>query len=544
MLHDRGLLTGRASQHILRVMADEELGRIGTVGTRRTDESEAEGRASRSRRSQSTTTSCDHSPIAEDSVGEGLIVSVSESSEQDLSFEMDRLDVAAGQSGTSHSRSGNNPQRREETTSPSTQHERSEAVLDPEPSTAASEILEELGELSPSYVGKIIGKGGEMIRDLQARSGAKVDVDDKVPPGYPRIIKYRGTRAKIDFCKQLVEFLCQPGANEADMPLGEAMRETLVIPSSVVGKVIGQAGDVVRDLQIRSQARVQIDHVPRPGIDDDKRRVLITGTPDSVEKAKEMVQFLVANPDMDSMEALNILINDKIAGTPWGSGPPYLNLPNQGAGMQPVRQPFLGAASYHTYAQHAYAYPYVQGYGAPPYSHGMPYEYEEPVSEVMPVAREFMGIIIGSKGVTVHDLQRRSGTHIQCNQDAELGEECEVVIQGNHAGIEMAKEMIREIIEKGSKHSFAGGEGAADASFLNAYNVSYVQGFVPHHAFESQVRYPYPTAYQHGAPGQLYQPAPQSIRSAWQTLTTPDGQTYYFNSLTGHSQWNKPPDMP
>ena len=39
--------------------------------------------------------------------------------------------------------------------------------------TNPAQIVEEQGQVSPLYVGRVIGKGGEMIRDLQARSGCR-----------------------------------------------------------------------------------------------------------------------------------------------------------------------------------------------------------------------------------------------------------------------------------------------------------------------------------------------------------------------------------
>jgi len=74
-------------------------------------------------------------------------------------------------------------------------------VINPE------QTVEERGEVSALYVGRVIGKGGEMIRDLQARSGARIDVDQNVPAGQPRVITYRGTRDTVDFAKQLVHML-------------------------------------------------------------------------------------------------------------------------------------------------------------------------------------------------------------------------------------------------------------------------------------------------------------------------------------------------
>lgn len=79
-----------------------------------------------------------------------------------------------------------------------------------------------------------------MIRDLQARSGARIDVDQNVPQGQPRVITYRGTQETVNFAKHLVNMLAVQGVHENDLPLGNASQELLIIPSMSVGKVIGR----------------------------------------------------------------------------------------------------------------------------------------------------------------------------------------------------------------------------------------------------------------------------------------------------------------
>ena len=334
------------------------------------------------------------------------------------------------------------------------------------------QIVEERGEVSALYVGRVIGKGGEMIRDLQARSACRIDVDQNVPAGQPRVITYRGTRKTVDFAKRLVQMLCQENASEADLPLGEAKRVFLQVPAGSVGKIIGRGGEMIRELQSRSQAKIQVDHHGSSGLDQNQKQVTITGTELSVTKAKEMVLFLVANPMMDAMQSINMLIEDKLHGRGvWGSGPPYHNLPNQGQDMQPNS----GGGGGYGYDQGGYygGHSSAQGYGAPapaPYGAPAPYAAAPPAyqqqqsqgsygqygssggveMEIFYAAKNFMGRIIGQKGVTINDLQRRSACDIQINQDVAPGQDCEISIRGSRQGIEMVKQMLREIIEIGA----------------------------------------------------------------------------------------------
>ena len=331
-------------------------------------------------------------------------------------------------------------------------------------------VVEEKGEVSAVYVGRVIGKGGEMIRDLQARTACRIDVDQNVPPGQPRLITYRGTRKTVDFAKQLVHMLCQENMNEADLPLGEAKREFLVVPASSVGKIIGRGGEMIRELQSRSQAKIQVDHRGVSGLDASEKQVTMTGTEQSVSKAKEMVLFLVANPMMDAMQSLTMLVDDKIQrGGVWGSGPPYPNLPQNGQNMQPSGGGYGGG-----YDQQPYGGGGGGHYGNQGSSGGGPQSYQQPQvssygggggggagvqSEVFFAAKHFMGRVIGSKGVTINDLQKRSGCDIQINQDVQPGRDCEITLRGTRQGVDTAKNMLREVIETGPNHPYAGGSG-------------------------------------------------------------------------------------
>jgi len=314
-----------------------------------------------------------------------------------------------------------------------------------------------------------------MIRDLQARSGARIDVDQNVPPGLPRGITYRGTRRTVDFAKRLVSLLQQDNVSENDLPLGEAKRRYVIISAMAVGKVIGRGGEMIRELQNKSQAKIQIDHSGTSGMPTDQKQVSITGTEQAVIKAEEMINFLVANPLIEGLQAIAMLVDEKLRGGQWGSGPPYLGLPNHGINMQPEvtgmggggggggghGAPYGGGGGggYGAPAMPPVVYPPVQGYGghamagpayaAPPPT-AAPYGGQE--VDVVYAQKQFMGRIIGKKGITINDLQRRSSCDIQVNQDVPQGQDCEITIRGTRQGIEMVKQMIREIIEVGPHH--------------------------------------------------------------------------------------------
>ncbi|GAX12059.1 hypothetical protein FisN_8Lh161 [Fistulifera solaris] len=457
------------------------------------------------------------------------------------------------------------------------------------------QIVEERGEIPALYVGKVIGKGGEMIRDLQARSAARIDVDQNVPAGMPRGITYRGTRATVDFAKYLVAMLQQENVTENDLPLGQASRRFLVIPASAVGKIIGRGGEMIRELQTKSQAKIQIDHSGSTGLPPDKKQVSITGSEQAVVKGEEMINFLVANPLMEGLQSIAMLVEEKArSGTQWGSGPPYMGLPNHGINMQPDS----GAA----YGHQAFS---AGGYG-PSTTHlpPMPSPYGNPVPPVQPayggsipsyggpgggqevtimyVQKQYMGRIIGKKGVTINDLQRRSSCDIQVNQNVPHGQDCEITIRGTPQGIESARQMIREIIEIGPQHPYAGGAESGGMAFQQqgygqsyggqqgGYRGAYSGGFQAQQQSFAQPSYQQQPSYtqstpSYGAAPVAYPPAqvqlppaysqpvpapqygygqvPAPVVSEWKSATSPDGQVYYYNERTGATQWDKPAGM-
>lgn len=443
------------------------------------------------------------------------------------------------------------------------------------------DIISETTELSSQFVGRIIGKGGEQIRDLQARSACKVDVDQNVPHGAPKIITYQGTRDKIDFAKSLVSMLCSHTGKDMELPLGHAKKIQLGIPSTVVGKVIGRGGEMIKELQSKSFAKIQVDHSGAP--DAPSRIVTVIGNDLSVKRAQEMINLLVANPMADASTAIDMLIREKAQGNAdWGSGPPYKTMPNNGQGMT---SDMLGG----TFRSGNYAHHQSSGFvnhnqqAAPQnnYSGGME-------SEIFYASRMYMGRIIGSKGITINDLQKRSGCDIQINQNVPAGQDCEVNIKGSRQGIENVKQMLQEIMQMGPNHAYAGGSGDSsrqrgiyvqqtsgcsqqqygqqqfgqEQQFFGFGQVQQQQPQQQHYAGYVQVPQQHygqgygsfagPYGPQQPQNMQFGQFQNQSVHyaaggvnplSEWRSAKAPDGQIYYYNEKTGATTWDKPHGM-
>jgi far upstream element-binding protein len=333
-------------------------------------------------------------------------------------------------------------------------------------------------------------------------------------------------------------------------------------------------------------------------MDPNQRKVTVTGTPISVTKAEEMIHFLTTNPAMDAMSALTMLIADKAEGrSQWGSGPPYPSMPNGGIGMQGSS---YATSAYTQQQQQQYGGYYGQqqqpvygsaaAYGQPAVTQGGYYGQASAMypsggdeCEVVPCPRMYMGRVIGSKGSTINDLQKRSGCDIQINQDVPPGQDCQITIKGSRQGIELAKQMLTEVIELGPSHSYAGGMGSRQQQMYGGHQqqqygvlpqqqqqgaISYQQGaavnYAQHYQQYQQQAYGQQAAVVYGQQQQqypatapaasatfgaypavvAYPPAVVVQESPWKSATASDGQVYYYNEKTGESQWEKPPGMP
>lgn len=444
----------------------------------------------------------------------------------------------------------------------------------------------ERDELSRLYVGRIIGKGGEMIRDLQARSGCRIDIhQDVTDVNEPRIICYCSHRQEdIELARHLVAMLCSRdkdplsrgggsssedggglvdsgcdgdvGNNESDwhkygpamhfgLPLGLAVMRQVYVPNSVVGRIIGKGGEVIRDLQCKSRARIQIDHTPPDDerADHQYRRITITGTEEAACRAEDLL-LRVSNT---AIAADSKTMSTSMVYPSYASVNQYVH--------QSSDSPTNTNETHHTLIE----------------------------TDTILCDKSMIGHVIGRRGSTIHDLQRRSACNIQVDQS-----NCIIYVTGPRLGIDMAIMMIDEIFQFGPNHSFAGGRqqqlqhGGGVLHPNDARHLQESQQYGDYHSrsgsfsesIQSNSVGPTPTIY-HGynmtyptSPPQqtmvqVQQPQQQpqeihrhlsndsipqqvvmmSVKSPWTVGTSLEGRMYYFNVNTLESRWDKPIEM-
>lgn len=211
------------------------------------------------------------------------------------------------------------------------------------------------------FVGIVIGRAGDKIRQLTSMTGCKIYIHpDETKTGTPgfevRQIDFTGSEAQVKHADDEIEKLMDharqtenggPGGNGSSS--GASITEQMPCPHNLAGMVIGKGGEKIRRLQAEHGARVSIAQEAVNGV----RTVTITGDP---IKVRSTVSALI-----------DIIEGAKMGGNPGpmghGRGP---RGPPRGPPMhQPYYNPYGGAGAGAGYSPYG-APPPAQPYGRYP----------------------------------------------------------------------------------------------------------------------------------------------------------------------------------
>lgn len=190
-----------------------------------------------------------------------------------------------------------------------------------------------------------------------------------------------------------------PQLGETDQNLAESGTQTISrkmeVPNQMVGVLIGKAGDTIRNLQFNSGAKIQItrDADADPGATT--RPVELIGTLACINKAEKLIKEVIAEADAGGSPAL-------------------------------VARGFTLAA-------------------------GVMEQIE------IQVPNDKVGLVIGKGGETIKSLQTRSGARIQLVPqhlpEGDRSKERTVRVSGDKKQIDMARELIKEVMNQNIKQS-------------------------------------------------------------------------------------------
>ncbi|CAL5358549.1 unnamed protein product [Camellia sinensis] len=298
-----------------------------------------------------------------------------------------------------------------------------------------------------------------------------------------------------------------PSAEQQPASETQTLSRKMEIPNNKVGVLIGKAGDTIRFLQINSGAKIQITRDADADPYSATRPVELIGTSENINMAEKLIKDVIAEADA-------------------GGSP---SLVARGFGM-------------------------VQAAGT--------------VEQVLiQVPNEKVGVIIGKGGETIKNLQTRSGARIQLIPqhlpDGDQSKERTVRVAGDKKQIEMAREMINEVMNQPIRNSPLSGGYKQQAFRPRGPAASAQWGRRGPHSqpttgFDYQQRGPYPSQNSQYPP-QAYgnyppqQGAPRSnFGSGWEqrpSSTMQQGPTsqsgsYDYYGGQGHHMVDTPTSVP
>ncbi|CAN4081539.1 unnamed protein product [Withania somnifera] len=134
-------------------------------------------------------------------------------------------------------------------------------------------------------IGRVIGKGGASIKSVRQASGARIEVCDAKADRDQCIITVISTESVDDLKSMAVEavLLLQGKINDEDE---DAVTFRLLVPSKIIGCIIGKGGSIVNEIRKRTRADVRISKGEKPKCaDSNDELVEVAGEVSSVRDA-------------------------------------------------------------------------------------------------------------------------------------------------------------------------------------------------------------------------------------------------------------------
>lgn len=252
--------------------------------------------------------------------------------------------------------------------------------------------------LPRQIMGRVIGKQGATINGIRESSGARVDAEDKNEEMCE--FKIQGTPEAVERAKAMISEVAEKSrdgaAADATVSSGTGTSETLDFPVSLMGGIIGMRGAKISEVRQQSGARIQVEK------GDGRCRVAISGTPEQVERAKQLIKGLAEEESGGPISDMGRSGQSSRSEGSWGSGGGSNNA-GSGAGGNAVSNTL-----------------------------------EFPIAAT--------GRIIGSRGAQISEVRQASGARISVEK---LEESCKVQIMGTPEQVDRARKMIVALADEG-----------------------------------------------------------------------------------------------
>ncbi|CEG40482.1 far upstream element-binding protein 3-like [Plasmopara halstedii] len=137
------------------------------------------------------------------------------------------------------------------------------------------------------FVGKMMGRQGNILAAIRKESGATIYIDDDVVPGTTeRRVTMIGS---IDSIAAAINQIKRRSGGRPELSDSERMGQYFAIPSDATGHLIGLQGSTIKNISERTGARLQLPSTEDLPLGSVNRILHIQGTSKETEHAKEVV---------------------------------------------------------------------------------------------------------------------------------------------------------------------------------------------------------------------------------------------------------------
>lgn len=311
-------------------------------------------------------------------------------------------------------------------------------------------------------VGLIIGRGGEQITRLQAETACKIQMAQDSNGMPERQCTLSGMPSSIQQAKEAInKIIANEGTGGAPGGgnRGGAGFFEMMVPGHKVGLVIGKGGEMIKQMQEQSGAKIVIIQESSEAAMEKPLR--ITGTPEAIEMAKGLVNEILNQVDERDMSFGGGRGRGRGGGMMrGGGGRGGFGAPRGGrGGGMPGRGGFGGGG----------------WNGGNEYGGGQSTDYIQ-------VPANKIGLVIGKGGETIKQINSSTGAHCEIDRNAPAdAREKNFIIRGPPDAVERAKSMIMEKLgmggfDAGGAGGYGGSTGTWGASSGGYQNSAYDSG--------------------------------------------------------------------
>ncbi|KAK1312990.1 KH domain-containing protein [Acorus calamus] len=281
-------------------------------------------------------------------------------------------------------------------------------------------------------IGSIIGRGGEIVKQLRAESQSKIRIGETVPGCEERVVMVFSTNKETNAMDDSGEYICpaqdalfrvherlvaEENQDDEDGD-GEPPQATvrLLVPSDQIGCVIGKGGQIIQGIRSETGAQIRIlknEHLPPCALPSDEL-LQISGEAAVVKKALYQISTrLHENPSRTQ----NLLSSSMSQVYPTGGQfmGPSGNAPMMG--IAPLMGPYGG------YRGDTGEWPSHPFYQAPRDENSSK---EFSLRLVCPTGN--IGGVIGKGGAIIKQIRQESGAFIKVDSSSSEGDDCIISI--------------------------------------------------------------------------------------------------------------------